>query len=405
MRIVLSRPFFFLHIPKTAGTTLTELFWRCFRSNDVVRLHDGGSSADVENAVEKYLCISGHIPFSSLESSLDRVSSFTLLRDPISRVASLYNFWRRFDEALYKGKPAQVNVIHAKRLTLAELTECRHPLIKNEVANGMCKMLLSGGASGCCPATDAELFAAAKRNLDRMNFGVVEELDKSLELLQGAAGLEVHDRVMLNTSSNEVAIRLTEPDIKAIMNVNLADIMLFNYARHAVVQRHRDSVIEKQFFAGGPLSPLLEASGIFSWFAEAPLYGYNWHERETWSDGTVYRFTSGASSSSIYFRNPLIGVRMQIRIYVLFFAKDQYCEPFDALQIELGGARIPRRAINCEQGGAVVCVDLDASANNSSILKLGISSDYGYVPCHAGEDSQDIRSLFAAVWKIEIARS
>jgi len=90
------RPAVFLHIQKTAGTSITEAV-RPHYQNDIVShgdylQHDTASLKNIR-------FVSGHFGFAYARQFMDRRYSFTFLRDPVERILSLYYFSRTRDPA------------------------------------------------------------------------------------------------------------------------------------------------------------------------------------------------------------------------------------------------------------------------------------------------------------------
>jgi hypothetical protein len=86
----------FMHIQKTAGTTIIEAVRRHYR-NDMV---SHGEYLDRDAAsLTKTAFISGHFGFEYSRQFMEGRYSFTFLRDPVERVLSLYFFSRSRDPA------------------------------------------------------------------------------------------------------------------------------------------------------------------------------------------------------------------------------------------------------------------------------------------------------------------
>ena len=92
------RPAIFMHIQKTAGTTITEAVRRHYR-NDFVS-HGDYLNRDAAS-LKKTAFISGHFGFEYSRQFMDGRYSFTFLRDPVERILSLYYFSRTRDPGEY----------------------------------------------------------------------------------------------------------------------------------------------------------------------------------------------------------------------------------------------------------------------------------------------------------------
>lgn len=90
------RPAVFMHIQKTAGTSITEAV-RPHYQNDIV---SHGDYLKYDTASLKNIrFISGHFGFEYARQFMDGRYSFTFLRDPVERILSLYYFSRTRDPA------------------------------------------------------------------------------------------------------------------------------------------------------------------------------------------------------------------------------------------------------------------------------------------------------------------
>jgi hypothetical protein len=91
-------PAVFLHIQKTAGTTIVELASRHYRKNFVSH---GQYLEQTMSELEKVAFVSGHFGFEFARPLLDSRFSFTFLRDPVDRLLSFYCFCREMDPSEY----------------------------------------------------------------------------------------------------------------------------------------------------------------------------------------------------------------------------------------------------------------------------------------------------------------
>jgi len=114
------RRIIFLHIGKTAGTSVTEhIFEYCKHSK-----HMGWSDwiAIPRSSLENYFFISGHFGFDYISDILKGSYSFTFLRNPVERVLSEYNQYLRIpiNEKTVKLMP---NLRHIHQMSFEEYIE------------------------------------------------------------------------------------------------------------------------------------------------------------------------------------------------------------------------------------------------------------------------------------------
>jgi len=92
----------FLHIPKTAGTSLVHLLSKKFAERSLLRIYAPEqcrlSHAQLAELITPDTrCISGHIPYGIHEATSQSCQYFSMVRNPLDRVVSHYYFTRSQD--------------------------------------------------------------------------------------------------------------------------------------------------------------------------------------------------------------------------------------------------------------------------------------------------------------------
>ena len=126
--------YFFLHIPKTAGSALTSLLESKFEPDE--RAPYVGQMEELER--DGYRLICGHRDYDDARMLTGDVRVITFLRDPLERVLSLYNFWRSYTWEEITSRKMEGNKI-AKSHSFPDFI--RHPHLKGHTHNGMFRML------------------------------------------------------------------------------------------------------------------------------------------------------------------------------------------------------------------------------------------------------------------------
>lgn len=94
--ITLARKVVFLHIAKTAGTSITHFFSSRMPAHSICSHGDflafPRRSGAPLRSLAQYQFISGHFGYSDIAYLLPQAYSFTFLRDPVDRVLSFYRF-------------------------------------------------------------------------------------------------------------------------------------------------------------------------------------------------------------------------------------------------------------------------------------------------------------------------
>lgn len=223
----------FLHIPKTAGTTLQTIINKQFKREYVYELDNSNAQKSMEkfqhlpdSEKQKYKVILGHMWFG-LHRYLPRASTYiTVLRDPVDRVVSHYYFVkRRKDHYLH-------DIVESQRLSLKEYIENG---LSTELNNGQTRLL-----SGCidekaypfgkCPGA---LLEQAKKNLDRYFsiVGIQEEFTDTLSLIRKVLGWSTPDFKENVTVNRPPKDEIPAETVAIIRHFNQLDIELYGYAR------------------------------------------------------------------------------------------------------------------------------------------------------------------------------
>ena len=274
-----TRPLLFLHIPKTAGTSFLTILRNVFGDAGVIRLDSDHTAAAAELAAALGVpgrappCLAGHVPLHLCRPYLDRVRMFTMLREPVARVFSLYRFLQRAD--------AETLALHglAPGFDFNAFITCRNPVTFGQISNGMCRML---GDNPALTDGDARAFwypdaiatglQTAMDFLRETDFGLVEEMPATLGLMGGrwGSGLQLTE-VRLNFTTEGGEMNDVE-HIHRIAELNAADIALYQAARslfHARLampaQAAAEQLWQPPIGAETPLGDIPARQGFHDW--------------------------------------------------------------------------------------------------------------------------------------------
>jgi hypothetical protein len=220
----------FLHIPKTAGTTLDQIIFRHYRHCNIYETGPVAQQGviDFQNLTqtkrEKYRLIKGHLSFGIHEYVSSPWVYFTFFRSPIERTISHFYFMLRSPE-----HPLH-DLLYEENLDLKGVLEAGlNPMLHNAHTR-----LLSGvwaePPAGTCDEKD---LAKAKENLRQIKvIGLTEKFDVSLLLLGKAFGWNHLYYTKENVSVGRPTLdNLSEETIDAIQTANQLDIELYDYAK------------------------------------------------------------------------------------------------------------------------------------------------------------------------------
>ena len=230
----------FLHVPKTAGTTLNRLIEWEYRlsemySVDPVLFH--WSAAHLRKLPRRRLqrtrMFKGHMLFGLHEILPQPATYITVLRDPVERVLSAFYYMRT-----YKLHPLYWK-FRRENWTLEQFVErtTRH--------NVQCKIM--AGAEYNSPCTN-EILEKAKSHLQQ-HFSVVglsERFEESLALLKLRFGWQLKSYSTFNvTRSRPKKGDLSQATLDAITTRNSFDLILYRHASERfeeAVSKQKDEI-------------------------------------------------------------------------------------------------------------------------------------------------------------------
>ncbi|MFZ3102071.1 MAG: sulfotransferase family 2 domain-containing protein, partial [Desulfitobacteriaceae bacterium] len=96
------KKYFFLHIPKTAGSSLFTFFRDVLGEGNVFQVRDvkiGGQRAET---LKDYSMVGGHLTYNQMETYFEPERyRVVFLRHPVDRLISLYYFHRSAEEVMH----------------------------------------------------------------------------------------------------------------------------------------------------------------------------------------------------------------------------------------------------------------------------------------------------------------
>jgi len=224
----MNRPFFFLHIPKTAGTTLNGVFDDNLTRERILDLYTESQHralADITyEEIARYRMVRGHVFIADFAHILDgpvpfRV--FTFLRDPVQRVISEYYFLKRWPKShLYE-------YLNKNNVSLLEYVTGEDRVLRHRGRNNMVNSL-SGVRRG---DLEEGLELAWHHLCNRFEFfGILERFDESLLMLKRLMGLGSIFHEKRNVRGTSLDRPVTREEFETICEYNRYDIRLYERA-------------------------------------------------------------------------------------------------------------------------------------------------------------------------------
>ncbi len=214
---------FFIHIPKTAGTTMAQIIESQYPKGTVLSFRDARVDDEERVRMVKAMgpeirIVAGHLHYGYAKLFPRDCRPFTMLRDPVERIISLYFYIGReprhpTHEAFKRGE-----------VTIEKLAR----------RQGRAQACFIAGVTPKDPGPEDELIARAKENLEKIvvSVGLTERFDESLLLYNRALGWNVQGYVRANVTKNRPSQdRLAASDLAIIRENSGVDQAVYAFAK------------------------------------------------------------------------------------------------------------------------------------------------------------------------------
>lgn len=223
--------YFFLHLPRTAGTTMNAILRDTFAREEILSVYteeEYRACREIDTArLEGVRLIQGHLFLEQYDPPRmygRDVQVFTFLREPVARLVSEYVFLKTWRENHMYAYLNRNNVSFADYLQSAE------PRLVYRGKNFMTRFF--SGEDFDLHAFPQRAFDAARRNLESVFgfVGIQERFDESLLLLGEFLGLTSLFYERRNALRPEEKLVVGEEDMALARELNPADIALYEFA-------------------------------------------------------------------------------------------------------------------------------------------------------------------------------
>jgi len=283
----------FIHLEKTAGTSLTSFLDDCYPIDEICPALLLGDLVDLATSkdLKQYNLLHGHFSLSWLNSAglnFSNTKFITVLRHPLQRQISSYRHWMRV------GPTAE----YYSALLGGTNSQCMR-LSPLPIRRGY--------------ASTRDHLDAAKQALEEFFFvGIQERFQESVAALSLLLGHPAATNVYsLNVSKNDI------PDLPQliqdeIVTANWADVELYDFAV-ALFERKFSHVALQDRRHEGSILTWTEMSEV-KYRMDHALFGSGWHYREG-KAGQTWRWSGPGTESVVSFHlDPTRQYRLSVRV-------------------------------------------------------------------------------------------
>lgn len=447
-----SKLFFFLHIPKTAGSFLTTILENNFDADAIYEKKFYYNIFEQEVDFSKFQLIHGHFGYWLLKILPKNPAVITILRDPHELFLSHYDVQLRgFEEGLFSIFTSTVSIdkvfnepelldifsniqtrfivgdldidtlrkyFRTNILTIDMFEKKGIDTIKNRRKYAP-KILIK---------KDDEIFTIAKNRLEKFAFiGIFEKLEESLFLLYYTFGwFPLGDISKINILPRKTHLEnLPKETCEKISQAMEIDTKLYNYGVKLFNERFSEMIIslkEKYYeerYKNLPFKEMiydmLEKHYFFTNYGkEIPFHseinfsfdqamiGTGWHKKDVISKNIFFRWTGSVNTSTIYF---LLNKNddLKIRITILFAITQ---DVLDSLILEVNDVVLKLETIS--DSNKIILEGIIPKStlqkNEKNMTEFAFKVNQTISPASINPQSDDTRLLGIAFERIEISK-
>ena len=394
-------PLFFMHIPKTAGTSMRRFLSDQYGESQTCPASDWSELIDLKQPIDSYPLIQGHFNIS-MRSFFPGRKSLTLLRNPLDRTLSALRHLKRDPNfhPLYK---------QAKDMTIGEMLADSRIFAMHQNAQtaylsartkgaDVVELMRAGLARGerLDPGSleDEPDLELAKSNLRAFEFvGLCEKLPEFLPML--SQGMDFHpvisfqkDNYAPDGLSNFHSLGADE--IALLRQCNALDLELYNFAEQLIAERKAANPIE--WSVATEVARLRDRgiykphTGSFEIDLAGPIPGFGWYSPER-DGGTASRWTGPFRQFSLELPLRTDG---QYQVTIGLFSK-RAIDPSDFI-VKANGQKVPTTCAN-DQNVYKITFEIPQAklTQDDGICRLVFESPFTFQP--ASEGLPDQRTL------------
>jgi Sulfotransferase family len=234
-------PLGFMHLPKTGGISVRGVITSHLPSLRIAPSPKLGIWELTPDHIGRYDLYSGHFEYRFFDKIGNQVLKLTMLRHPLRRMVSLYDYWRGFTDGAISAITEEIpdnGPLFASSVDFYEFIRNPTPFVRTHVENGLTRQLL-GKSYNASPSNYSAMVHEAKRRLCTFDWiGITERFDASIQELAKRVGFTLSFDIPRINSSYIVPpdglrrvvapTRPTKTSIDLVRETNSIDIELYD---------------------------------------------------------------------------------------------------------------------------------------------------------------------------------
>jgi len=412
------RPLFFLHVPKTAGTSLRELLSTRFARTDILAFNRNDPPqvrSQKLATLDQYGFIHGHEPYALIDYFHCRPFVVTILRNPLERALSVFHYMRRqapdISNALEKGQISSARAYDyaaSARLQLREFLRYEPLAASRHLGNIQTWLLTTTALNARFEYRDDYNVSVSQSDLSRAKehlslcdvVGLTERIRESVDLLSWSWQVRPFGEISTaNRSNGREALSSLDPStVAALMEFTSRDQELYNFACELFEERYRKMLRQPLLNRVSAESMNRYAPGATVFTFDGPIPGDGWYAPER-SGERWFSWTGPTRDSTIELASPQ-GREFYLTVGVLHVMK---AESLSSIEVRLNCIELQLQ-VTAAEGGFVLTADVAGTTVRpcGEINRITIRVPAVMRPCEQDSTADDSRLLGIAVHRVEL---
>jgi Sulfotransferase family len=247
-RLKLTKQLCYLHIPKTAGLAFSHHLKSQFVADDICNIRYWFELNNIQaDELNRFKLISAHVSHSITQRLEKPPAMLTILRDPIERVLSTYEYLKWFTgviDGTERDDAQWYDIVRAFREEtggdLLSFLNTKNTILQSVIANTQTMYIAGVDQNALSEMGEDTALKLAKENLKEFAFvGLTEHMQESLELLSFTFGWRPFENTQMNvTPNNNRRNNIPKAAIDLISAQNSLDIELYKFSQELFAKRH-----------------------------------------------------------------------------------------------------------------------------------------------------------------------